>query len=468
MPLIENFGGNVSFVPAERLRPRSEGEVLDILRRNRGRRIRCIGSGHSWSRIFLTDEVLVDLGHFDGVELLRPPPGALVQVGAGCTLGRLLRALKRHGLTLPAIGVITRQTIAGATATATHGSGSNSLSHFVLGMRIATYQPGTREPAVLSFHEPPELRAARCALGSLGIVLRAVLPAVPEYRVEERQERVGSLEAVLAGEADWPLQQFALFPWSWSYVAIRRRRTMLRRRRLAARLHRWWLWFKMELGLHLLLKLVLWGSGAFSGGGHRVLRCFFRRILPRLVGEHRRVDDSSSVLTAPGHVFKYLEMEAFVPRAQLAAAVTTIRELVEVASGERDGFSADVGENLEQAGLAGAALALHGTWTHHYPLFFRSVHPDDAFMSMAGPGAGSREPWISISFISYLPINSAFRRFAETTARCLAAMHGARLHWGKYFPLPLREAARSYVDFPEFEWTCLRYDPTGVFWSENL
>jgi xylitol oxidase len=41
---------------------------------------------------------------------------------------------------------------------------------------------------------------------------------------------------------------------------------------------------------------------------------------------------------------------------------------------------------------------------------------------------------------------------------------GARLHWGKYFPIPLEAAAAAYPRFAEFEDICRRYDPERRFW----
>src|SRR5262249_53251285 len=64
---VTNFGGNTTFRPAGRYAPRSESELLDILRRHRGRRIRAIGRLHSWSDVTVCEDVLLDLRHLDSV-----------------------------------------------------------------------------------------------------------------------------------------------------------------------------------------------------------------------------------------------------------------------------------------------------------------------------------------------------------------------------------------------------------------
>ena len=69
--------------------------------------------------------ITLDMSAFAGVR----PYGRKVQVGAGCTLGRLLEQLDSFtGRTLPTMGVIKKQTIAGIISTATHGSGKPGLS----------------------------------------------------------------------------------------------------------------------------------------------------------------------------------------------------------------------------------------------------------------------------------------------------------------------------------------------------
>src|SRR5438045_3141251 len=220
---ITNFGGNVAFTPARFYAPRSEAEVVEILARHRGEKIRCIGSLHSWSRVAATAGITLDLRHLDAVAVTTLGPDARVHVGAGCTLGRLVAELRAAGLALPTLGAILKQTIAGATSTGTHGSGSHSLSHFIEEVRVAAFDPDTGSPGIISL-KGDELPAARCALGSLGVIVELVLRAEPAYELEERMEKIASLDEVTAGAADWPLQQFVLLPWSWHYLVYRRRR----------------------------------------------------------------------------------------------------------------------------------------------------------------------------------------------------------------------------------------------------
>ena len=80
----------------------------------------------------------------------------------GCRIKQILQKLNASAdLTMPSIGLITQQTIAGAIATATHGSGRYSLSHYTTEIRVAAYDPETGA-RIYSWNNGPELRAARC------------------------------------------------------------------------------------------------------------------------------------------------------------------------------------------------------------------------------------------------------------------------------------------------------------------
>ena len=451
---VRNFGRNVAFVPDAHYRPGSVAEVLECLRRHGGAKVRCIGAGHSWSRILATDGVLLDLGALDGVAI---ESGSLARVGAGCTLKRLLNVLGRHGLTLPSLGAITKQTIAGAVSTGTHGSGSHSLSHFVEELRVA-HAAGGEEIIVGG----AGLAAARCGLGALGVILDLAVRVVPRYRVEERFENIERLGDVLRDKAAWPLQQFALVPWSWRYLVWRRRRTLARGSRIGAWLARLYLAVFNDVLLHWLLKHVLLRLSDAR------MRAFYGMLGRWMRWSPPRIDDSVRVLTLRHDLFRHVEMELFVPASRIEEAAGALREIVELAGGTRKQCSDALRRSLAAAGLEEEVADLRGTWTQHYPLFFRRVLADDALVSMAADGERAGDDWYSISFFTYRQVEVRFARFARTVARCILLLYRGRLHWGKYFPVTMAEAALSYPRFDEFKRIAEAYDPARAFWSENL
>src|SRR5438067_1985872 len=113
---VVNFGGNIRFTPSRYYMPHSENEVLEILDRHAGEQIRVVGSRHAWSEVTVSHDVIVDLRHLNQVDIIETAGGETrARVGGGCRVNRLLDELHaRSNSTLPTIGLITQQTIAGA------------------------------------------------------------------------------------------------------------------------------------------------------------------------------------------------------------------------------------------------------------------------------------------------------------------------------------------------------------------
>jgi L-gulono-1,4-lactone dehydrogenase len=405
--------------------------VLDILRRHAGGRVRAMGSGHSWSDAAASDGVSLDLSRLDAIHLHENH----VRAGAGCRLQQLLSVLRRwQGRTLPALGAIKRQTIAGAISTGTHGSGKPGLSHFVAGLRVAAYDPASGEPKIFEYGGGEALEMARCAVGCAGVVLSVDVPTVPLYKIRETVLHLAELEQVLARVEACPLTQFALLPYRWDYLAFERASAGERRlsplESLRAMLFRLYHFLWVDLLAHLLVKLTL-----VAGPRAQIL---FQKLTPRAAIKNcTRLDDAEHVLTLGHHYFRHEEMELFVPASQLAPALELLRRETE-------------------------AFAGRGEYTQHYPFLVRRVLPEDTLISMA---AAATEPWFSISVFTYFrPARRAgYYAFCAALARAMHAAFGARLHWGKHFPLGASEMARVHPRLGRFRELCRASDPRGVF-----
>jgi FAD/FMN-containing dehydrogenase len=458
---LANFGRNVRF-RAERLTPRNEAELLATLAHHAGRRIQAIGSLHSWSPVARADDVVIDLRHFDSVEVA--PDGATVTVGGGCRIGRLLRALAAdpRELTLPTIGAITKQTIAGAISTGTHGAGASSLSHHVQALRIVTYDAAGHPIArAITQDDPDALRAARCGLGSLGIIVSVTLSCVPAYDVEETPALVSSLRAVVAEAERYPLQLFTIIPYAWQAYVFRRRpvaraahRPLRARAKAAAyRLHGRGMVDVTMHGLVSVLARVGWG---------RLTRGFYRRVIPAVALRGVTVTDASErMLTLRHDLYRHVEMEVFVPAAALNNALAIVRHLTDAFAGVRD-LPPDV-EALLARHAPGALADLgrnRGRYTHHYVIPCRRVLADDTLISMTANG---REAY-AIGFFSYRGLEPGYTTYCRAIALALVALHGARLHWGKYFPMTHEEAVRdAYPDLARFHAVRARLDAADAF-----
>lgn len=459
--LVVNFGRNVTFQPQVMVAPRSEDEVLQILGQYAGRQVRAMGRLHSWSEAPRGDDVLLDLRHMSGVQTEERYGRVWATIGAGCQMNHVLAELERQaGVTLPSVGLITEQSIAGAIATGTHGSGKSSLSHYIDEVRVATYDAATGEPVIRTISDGPELRAARCSLGCLGVIVSVGLWARPQYNVEEYFRRHESFDEVLAAEVGYPLQQFFLIPWSWDFYGQHRREVTQPRSWLAP-LYRLYFFLTFDLGLHLVLQvLAKWWRSRW--GTH----FFFRCVLPwTVIPRWKVIDKSQDMLVMKHELFRHIEIEVFFKRSRLSAAIPFVVELLRHFDGEPNALSLDTQERLQSLGMLDSLVPRAGSYTHHYPICVRRVLPDDTLMSMA---SSDDEDYYALSFISYARSSDrdGFFQFAEHLARTTAALFHARPHWGKFCPIDSETLAALYPHIDEFRSVCSRIDPTGCFCNE--
>lgn len=420
------------------------------------------GALHSWNPGIASDDAFIDLRHLNRVTVERAKDGTVwATVGGGCRMKHLLRKLRlQTTATVPTLGLITEQSIAGAVSTATHGSGRHSLSHYVQEMRVAAYDPDTGKTRVYTWNADDELRAARCAVGCTGVILSVKFRCVPAYDVEETMVPCATLDGVLAAEAEYPLQQFYLVPHLWTYFVQRRRAVPPggERRSLAAQLHRAYWFAVVDLGLPAAVRLL-----AARLGSPRGVRFFYRYVLPKCILKNVTVRDRGTRLLVMEHeLFRHVEIELFVPERHVREAAEFTRAVLEVFDGSNSAPPEAVAAGLRRVGLYGELLDRRGAFTHHFPVTFRRVLPDDALIATSS----GDEPYYALSFISYGGPAEPFYALGSFLARGMHRLFGARPHWGKWFPLSGEEVAAVYPRLPEFRAICRRVDPHGVFRNE--
>jgi hypothetical protein len=382
-----------------------------------------------------------------------------VRVGAGCRLKDLLARLhSRTDRTLPTLGAVTQQTISGAISTGTHGSGRQSMSHFVARIRAAVLSAETGRARIREFTDGAELLAARCGLGCMGVILSVDLPTVPKFKVAETVRIHETIEDILRIYADRPLTQFIRSPYGWTWVAFERAPARDPRQSTAGRLKTWFFRAYNLLWLDIVFHLVVL---AVRLAGTRPTKAYFT-LVPRLVLKNvERVDDAHRVLTLRHHYFRHEEMELFVRQSDLPRAAELLRVAVEVFSGSEMQLSSEINEQLKAIGCFDEMLRLRGSYVHHYPFFFRRVLPDATLISMT---AAAEEPLFSISVFTYCPARkrAAYYAFCAFLAKAFLKLFKARLHWGKHFPLDYVDIAPLYPRLDEFRSLCQAADPRGV------
>jgi L-gulonolactone oxidase len=169
--------------------PRSEGEVVDLVKQTyaRGGVVRAFGAGHSWSPLVPTSDTLISL------RKLKTPvtvdTGQMrATVPAGMRIKDVIKVLRgnKNGLGMQNLGSITRQRIAGAISTGTHGTGKDigNLSTQIIAMKLID---GLGKVHELS-KQDPEFAAARISLGALGIISQVTIQCVKDYNLLYKSE----------------------------------------------------------------------------------------------------------------------------------------------------------------------------------------------------------------------------------------------------------------------------------------
>jgi FAD/FMN-containing dehydrogenase len=462
---IKNFGQNVEFQPSYIYRPASGEDVLTILNRHKGESIRAIGTLHAWSPVAESDGVILQMDHMVSIEIEQQAGEVFATVGAGCKIKKLIEFLNVKQLTLPSLGLIDEQTVSGATATGTHGSGKHSLSHYIESAQIAHYDSSTGEAKLTTVSDGTELRAARCSLGLLGIIVSLRFRCRKTYNIEEYAQLYDSLDPILEAEQAYPQQQFYLMPWSWSWLAHHRVETKSVRSDWAL-LYRAYCWGIIDVGLHVLLYALI---KIFKSP--KLIRLFYRKLVPlTLIRGWKVVDDSHEILTMEHELFRHIEIEIFVQKSRLKQATRFVTDVVCVFGAADPEFVDETKTRLEQIDRWQELQSARGCYVHHYPICCRRVLCDDTLISMACSGTAGEEDWYAISLISlqWPDERQGFYRFADFIGTTTAQLFNARCHWGKYNPLDRKTNNRLYPMLAEFIEIKKRFDPDGIFGNQWL
>jgi len=177
-----NWAGNTVF-RAERVhRPTSVGELQRIV--GSARRVRALGSGHSFNRVADCDGDLVRLDGLPRRLEIAPDRGS-VTVSAGLRYGEVAGALHESGLALANLASLPHISVAGCCATATHGSGDaqRCLAAAVTGLELVGPDGGRAEASRAS--DPRRFPGMVVGLGALGVVTALTLSVEPAFEVAQ-------------------------------------------------------------------------------------------------------------------------------------------------------------------------------------------------------------------------------------------------------------------------------------------
>jgi xylitol oxidase len=190
---MKNWSGTVTFQDSKTLAPKSVDELAKIVASEP--KIRARGSAHCFNAMADTSAASVT---FENMlqEIVIDKDRAIVTVPAGMKYGELAVALHDRGWALHNMASLPHISVAGAIATATHGSGvgNGNLATAVRGLEIVL--PDGSIKKVTS--EDPDFAGYVVGLGLLGIVSKVELAIEPTFNIEQTVYRGMSRETYVA------------------------------------------------------------------------------------------------------------------------------------------------------------------------------------------------------------------------------------------------------------------------------
>ncbi len=407
METHQNWAGNLTYSAARLHHPTSVAEIQAIVRQSR--KVKALGSRHSFNTIADTSDDLISLDRLNRVVALDPQQRT-VTVEAGMKYGELGVYLHDAGYALHNMASLPHISVAGACATATHGSGdtNGNLATAVAALEIVT---GEGEVTTLSReHDGETFQGAVVGLGGLGIVTKVTLDIGPTFTV--RQEVYETLPRVALEEH---LDEIMSSAYSVSLLTDWQN----------DRVNLVWLKRQVTDDTPANVAAALFGAKLALADRHPIAELSAENCTPQMGVPgpwHERLPHFRMGFTPSAG--EELQTEYFVPRQHAVAAlraVTALREQLK-------------------------------------PLLqiseIRTVAADTLWMSPC-----YRQPCVALHF-TWWKDWPAVRQFLPTLEESLAPFD-ARPHWGKLFTIPAARVQALYPKLPDFRRLLQSYDPQG-------
>jgi FAD-linked oxidoreductase len=424
MPSWINWAGNQRSKPVRIERPGSELEVVEVVRRAVAEhlRVKVVGSGHSFTGIAVPDEVMIDLTRMNRVVNVDHTRG-VITVQAGIVLSDLNAYLESHQLSMPNLGDVTYQTLAGALSTSTHGTG---LQRTGLAAQIRAFKLVSASGEVLACDPGQNAEIFHCgrvSLGALGVVTEVTLNVVPAFnlRAVEQPMRISHVLdnfAQLIEEND-----FFEFYWvphtKWALTKANNVSTD---------------------AIDSPGRFATWYNKMFMENYAFGLLCRVGRLFPKLIpklatilpssGRVEYVNVSHRIFSSK-RLVKFYEMEYSIALDSLVPALREVMQMVE-----------DLGFRIS------------------FPVEVRCTGSDDIPLSTS---TGRRSAYIAVHMFK----GSAYTEYFSAVETILRKYEG-RPHWGKIHNLNANDISSLYPEYQRFIEVRNQLDPEGVFTNDYL
>ena len=404
----ENWAGNITYSTGNVHTPATVDEVRAVVKGCA--KLRALGSRHSFNTIADSDANQISLTRLNQVDIDDKTHTAVV--GAGLKYGQIAPILDARGYALHNLASLPHISVAGAIATATHGSG---LHNGNLATQVAALEIVTADGNVL--HLSPEndgdrFLGAVVGLGAVGVVTHVKLNLLPTFQVAQSVYQNLSFDHLEHHFDD-------IFGAGYSVSLF----TDWQNHRATQ------VWIKRKLAPG---DTNAWASEFYGAPlakeklhpitGHPAESCTEQQGIPgpwyeRLPHFKMNFTPSSG---------RELQTEYFVPRDRGYEAILAVEKL-------RDQIT-----------------------PHLFVTELRTIAPDDLWMSMA-----YKQPSLAIHF-TWKPEWPEVRQVLPQIEAQLAPF-GVRPHWAKLFTVPPPRIQAQYARLAEFKASLQRYDPSGKF-----
>jgi FAD-linked oxidoreductase len=417
-----NWAGNQQATPQSWVKPQNLHEISSAVRdaNAQGRRVKAVGSGHSFTGAAVAQDVLIDMSRMSRV-LAGPDENGIVELEAGITLSALNEFLFLHGGALENLGDISYQTISGAISTGTHGTGQKigGLAQQVVGLTLID---GLGNILVVDDGDPL-LQFVRVGVGAVGIIAHVKIRTVNKFalHVEEKPMRLSyvleNLENLAARNDHF---EFFWIPHTKWALTKQNNRT--------------------DLPLQPLPPFKKWWQKSFMENTAFGVVCRVGKLLPALIprlatalpgsGSTNYIDESFRVFASERRV-KFVEMEYAIPREHCRAALEDIERMID-----------------------------EKNYKVSFPVEVRLTAADNNVLSTAH---ARQSAYIAVHMFKgcdYLPY---FTSVAE-----IMAHYSGRPHWGKMHFLTHEQLSVLYPRWTEFLAVRDQLDPSRTFHNDYL
>lgn len=178
---LSNWAGNLQYSTNNVYYPKTVEEVQEVVKRCN--KVKALGSKHSFNTIANSKDNFISLSNLNKVVSLDKANNTIT-IESGTRYGDFAPYLDQHGYALENLASLPHITVAGATATGTHGSG---VTHGNLSSQVAAIEFVNAKGDVinLSKKDGDKFYGAIVNLGAVGIVTKATLNVIPTFKMKQ-------------------------------------------------------------------------------------------------------------------------------------------------------------------------------------------------------------------------------------------------------------------------------------------